>query len=153
MTRSDSNALAPTSPILSASATAVAAVLLLAGTWLLASAPAQAEMLPAALMPPSTLVVMNLDGTPNTTVKTDGRVVFRNGGTASTRIVFARKDADAFDCVADGDNVVRSRSMQLLLRGGAELACTVRPGRYRYRTLTQSRRGVHETRPTLSVRN
>ena len=114
---------------------------------------AVAEMLPAEAVAESTLVEMGSKGARNATVRTEGRVVFRNGAVAAARIVFARKDATAFDCVADGDAVVRSRASQYMLRGGAELSCVVRPGRYRYTTLTQSGGGVHQAKSILSVRN
>lgn len=120
---------------------------------LLAAATTQADMAVPATVRATTLIEMGATGAPNAVVTTDGKVVFRNRVSASTRIVFASKDASAFDCYADGEEVVRSRSSQYLLRGGAELACTVRPGSYRYTTLTQQRGGIHKSRPTLRVRN
>ena len=112
-----------------------------------------AEMGPVAAVRAATLIDMSATGAPDAVVDTDGRVVFRNRVTGSTRIVLTRKDASAFDCVVDGDAVVRSRPGQYLLRGGAELSCVVRPGRYRYTTLTQQRGGIHKARSTIRVRN
>jgi len=92
-------------------------------------------------------------GAPDTRVRTGGRVVFHNRAPGSTRILFASRNATAFDCEADGNDVVRSRRGQYLLRGGAKLACTVRPGKYRYTTMTLDGGGVHRGRSILHVRN
>ncbi len=116
-------------------------------------AAAGADMATPAVVRAVTLIDMGSARGSNAVVTTDGRVVFRNRSAGSTRIVLSRKDASAFDCFADGEEVVRSRGEQYVLRGGAELSCTVRPGRYRYTTLTQQQGGVRMVRSTLRVPN
>lgn len=127
--------------------------MLLAFTLLVAAATAGADMLVPAAVKLATVIDIGSTGATRTLVATDGRVVFRNRVTGITRILFSSENASAFDCRADGDAVVRSRSSQYVLRGGAELSCTVRPGSYRYTTLTQRGGGVQMTRSTLRVRN
>ena len=129
----------------------LACLALLFGTFTAGSAAAGMGLHPGA--PATTLVEVAAEGTPNTTVRTEGRVVFRNAAMAAARIVFASKDARSFDCEADGEAVVQSRKTQYLLRAGAELSCTVRPGRYHYTTLTQNGRAIHKARPTLRVQS
>jgi len=90
-------------------------------------------------------------GSKSATVNTE--IVFQNDGEATRRIVFASRDAAAFSCSVDGDAVIRSRSTQYLLRPGAEMSCSVRPGRYRYTTLTQTAGGIEKVLSTLRVRS
>ena len=127
--------------------------MLLPFTLLAAAATAGADMAPPAVVKAATLIDIGSTRATRATVSGDGRVVFRNLVTGSTRIMFSSKNASAFDCHADGDEVVRSRGSQYVLRGGAELSCTVRPGSYRYTTLSQRGGGVQMTRSTLRVRN
>ncbi len=131
----------------------VALVALVACGGLLAGPAALADVAAAAAAQPATRIEVDDTTRPSATVADGGQVVFHNGADSSTRIVFASRDAVAFDCAVDGDAVVRSRRSQYLLRAGAELRCQVRPGRYRYTTLTHQRSGVQRTKSTLQVRN
>jgi len=101
--------------------------------------------------PSITAILIEPKGAADTTATRRGRVIFKNRGDGSTRIVFAQKDAGAFACEADGDGAVRSRSSQYLLRDGGELPCVVRPGRYRYTTLSSQRGEVNKARSTLRI--
>lgn len=79
-------------------------------------------------------------------------IVFLNLAEADTRIVFAYRDSGGIACYSESEGVVRSRTGQYLLEGGAELICAVQPGRYRYTTLTSHDGSVRKARATLRVR-
>jgi len=117
------------------------------------ASPAPAESLataPAAAVLP---VVEVGDGSIDADVRGDGgRLRFRNGADVPTRLVFSRGEAEGLDCRADGREAVRSRRGQFLLEAGAELACDVEPGSYRFWTLTQRGGDVKPERSRLRVR-
>ena len=124
-------------------------VLLALAACLFLAAPVGAAQTPGTS---ATLVFLGIGDVRGNVPALAGQVVFRNITTGSTRIVFARSALEGVTCEADGEDVIRSRSGQYLLRRGAELSCTVVPGRYRYTTVTLSGDQVSESRATLHVK-
>ncbi|MDX1650075.1 MAG: hypothetical protein R3263_09505 [Myxococcota bacterium] len=125
--------------------------LLLPALMLLAAAHAGAE----AAQPPTdeaTLVRLGPGEVDDAEVRTDGRVRFRNEVEAPTRLVFERGAAEALACRTDGRRVIRSRPGQYVIAAGAELACTVREGSYRFATYTQQDGAIASAEARLRIR-
>ena len=78
--------------------------------------------------------------------------MFRNDGTASSRLLLQRRDAAAVACEPDGQGTSRSRPGQFLINGGAELRCTASPGRYRFTAMSSEGGAIREQSGKLVVR-
>jgi hypothetical protein len=79
-------------------------------------------------------------------------LLFRNPGTAASRLLLPSDAARAIACSPDGSTTNRSRPGQFLLAAGAELRCTAEPGRYKVTAISSEGGAIRERSGRLVVR-